>query len=272
MKYLLIFTFAALAVIYACNDSGINPFEKKDPPPNYNKVLTAEQGSTRFDFYSATGTTLMSGYNDVGFKVFIGGEEMETGFVKFYPKMIHPFLPNYWHSTPVSNQFNYDASKNLFTGYASFFMVSDSNSNWFGFYNYNNTNHADSIMFNVIVNPDSQVRMFLDEQAQCSYYITVAVPMYPSIGPNDLKLLLHRSNDEVDFTQIDSAQMYIRTWMQSMGHGSSGNANPVYIGDGYYQGTINLTMSGTWTVYDSIYYQNRFITPNPTPKLYFNCP
>jgi hypothetical protein len=270
MKYLIFITFAALAVLYACNDRGINPEENNNPPANYNKVFTAEQGSAKFDLYNATGTTLMSGYNDVGFKVFINGVEMKTGFVKFYPKMIHPFLPNATHSTPVSSQFNYDASKNLFTGYTSFFMVSDSNSNWFGFYNYNDVNHADSIMFNVIVNSNAQVRMFPDEQANCSYYISIVTPMIPSIGMNELKLLLHRSYDDITYTQIDSAQMYIRTWMQSMGHGSTGNVNPVYIGDGYYQGKINLTMSGTWTVYDSIYYQNRFITPSPAPKLYFN--
>jgi hypothetical protein len=268
MKILVISAILVLAAIYGCNNSGINPVENNNPPANYNKLFTAEQGGAKFDLYSASGTSLLSGYNDIGFKVFINSEEKKTGYVKFYPKMVHPFLPNATHSSPVSPKFYYDESKKIFAGYASFFMISDSVSNWFGFYNYNDENHADSLRFIVNANPDAQVKMFPDEQENCSYYITVVTPMYPNIGFNALKLLLHKTYDDVDYTQIDSAQMFIRTWMTSMGHGSSENINPAYTGNGYYEGRINLTMSGTWTVYDSIYYQNRFIT-NPPAKLLF---
>ena len=67
-------------------------------------------------------------------------------------------------------------------------------------------------------------------------------------------------------------QMFIRPWMEAMGHGSSNNVHPTYIGGGIYEGSANFNMSGIWSVYDSIKIGSNFITPAPPPKFDFNVP
>ena len=176
------------------------------------------------------------------------------------------------HSSPTSPSFLYDQNKSMFMGYASFFMVSDSSSFWFGFYNYYDMETIDSVIFNVESSSTSQVRYFVDYNAGDSYYLTLVSPFYPKQGPNVLQCILHKSNDDIVFTQIDNAEMFIRPWMETMGHGSSNNLHPSYKGGGIYEGSANFNMSGIWYVYDSIKVNNNFITSAPPPKFIFDVP
>jgi hypothetical protein len=95
-------------------------------------------------------------------------------------------------------------------------------------------------------------------------------PETPVTGNNEFKCLLHESPNFVDFTQVNSANMFLRPWLDSLNHTSDGNVNPVYIGNGIYKGNVNFDYTGGWKVYDSIYYNNRCITQNGTPYIYFD--
>lgn len=257
-----------LAFFYSCSSD--NPAGNNGDPPNseYAKILTAESGNLKFEVWSSTANYLRYGYNKVGFKVFENNQEKNTGFVKYFPKMYH-WTNSPWHTTPVKSQFQYDASKGFFTGYVIYLMVTDSSSFWYGFYNYNNQLNVDSVMFNVAQYNDAQVRAFTDFQAGLGYFITLVKPYYPRQGLNTFQCMLHKTADYVYFDQVNDAQMYIMPWMDAMGHGSTNNVHPVHIGDGIYEGTVNFNMSGSWSVYDTVYYQNRKITPNTPPKFSF---
>jgi hypothetical protein len=234
-------------------------------------IYAVEESNTKFELYSATANKLVTGYNDLGFKVFINNQEKIDGFVKFFPKMYH-FTGSIMHSSPTSPSFLFDQSKSMFMGYASFFMVSDSNSDWYGFFNYNDAASIDSVIFNVELSSTSQVKYFVDYYAGDSYYLTLVSPFYPKQGPNNLRCILHKSNDDIIFAQIDNAEMFIRPWMETMGHGSSNNIHPIYRGGGIYEGTANFNMSGIWYVYDSIKVNGNYITPAPPPKFIFDIP
>ncbi len=264
--YLLLF---GLIVLYSCKSE--SPVEAEGPPEGYFKLYTFEQSAMRLEVYSATANRFVSGYNDLGFKVFIGNQEKSDGYVKFFPKMYHT-IGNTMHSSPTSPSFLFDQSKNMFMGYASFFMVSDSSSNWYGFYDYNNAARIDSVWFSVDTASFAQVKYFVDYAAGDSYFLTLVSPFYPKQGPNPLKCLLHKSNDDINYTQIENASMFIRPWMETMGHGSSNNVNPVFKSGGIYEGTANFNMSGVWYVYDSIKVNNNFITSSPPPKFIFDVP
>lgn len=269
MKFLYFILFAALVVFYSCkSDSPVTPENSQN---DYFKLYTFEQSNLKFELYSATANTLKTGYNDLGFKVFINNTEKTDGFFKFVPKMYHTVVFN-WHSSPTSPSFTYDQSKNMFMGYASFFMVSDTSSHWYGFFNYNDEASIDSVLFTVDTSSRSQVKYFVDFTAGDSYYLTLVSPYYPKQGPNVFKCILHKSNDDLNFSQIDNAVMFIRPWMEAMGHGSSNNVNPVYKGGGIYEGSANFNMSGYWDVYDSIKVNNTFITPAPPPRFTFDIP
>lgn len=266
---IIILAFFAAACFWSCSND--NPVTKNEEPTsnNYVKVVTAESGSLKFETWSATASSLRDGYNKIGFKVFENNQEKNSGFVKFFPKMYH-WQSSPMHSTPIKAQYNYDNSSQLFTGYVVYTMHTDSSSFWYGFYNYNNQLQLDSAMFNVDYYPEAQVKGFSDFVAGVGYLITLVKPYSPQQGSNTFQCMLHRTIDYIYFEQIDDAHMYIMPWMGAMGHGSSGNIHPAYTSEGIYEGTVNFNMPGEWTVYDTVYYQNRKITPNIPPKFTFN--
>jgi len=105
------------------------------------------------------------------------------------------------------------------------------------------------------------------------YLITVLEPMEAVRNVNTFRCMLHESWDFIDFTQVNHAQMYIRPWLDSLQHASSGNENPVDKGEGIYEGKINFDYSGLWNVYDSVYYNSKWITTqNPPPSIVFIVP
>lgn len=262
--YKYIFILIAGILLSSCNnDNGTNNTEPVNT--GYQKIYTAESGSRKIEAWNSTGNTFYYGYNSIGFKVYEGGTEKTTGFVEFYPKMYHePGSP--MHSSPVSGKFYYNSEKGIFTGYASFTMLSDSVSFWYGFHNYNNEFRLDSVLFNVAQSDVNQIRAWDNIYTGNSYVLTLINPVYPKVGLNAFECLFHKTTDDKIYTEITDAEMFIKPWMPSHGHGSSNNEDPVYTSGGIYAGKVNLTMAGTWEVYDSIKVQGNFVTPKPTPK------
>ena len=80
-------------------------------------------------------------------------------------------------------------------------------------------------------------------------------------------IILHKTPDQENYTEVNNAQMFIRPWMPSHGHGSSNNMNPVFTSNGKYEGKANFTMPGKWYVYDSIVVNNQTISE---PSLYLD--
>ncbi|MEO8514083.1 MAG: hypothetical protein ABI543_11015 [Ignavibacteria bacterium] len=234
-------------------------------------MISAESGNIRFEVWTTANDTLMTGYNKVGFKVYEGGNEKTGGFIKFYAKMFH-FSSNEFHATPVEPLYSYDNSLGMFTGYIIMLMPSDTTSRWYGYYNYNNELFVDSARFDVGWDQKTKFKIFTDLGAELSYLITMVSPQLPVTGNNEFSCLLHESHDFVNFTQVNSAEMYLTTRLDSLNHNSEGNINPVYLGNGIYKGNVNFDNSGGWKVYDSIYYNNRNITQDGTPYIYFNVP
>lgn len=270
MRILFYLILPAILLLSACKSE--SPVAPPNNTSSYNLVLTASSTNTRVEIYSATANRFITGYNSIGFKIFINDQAQTTGFVKFLPKMYHSTNGGPTHNSPASPIYNYDGANNLFTGYVSYTMASDTLAHWFGFVNYNNTASVDSFTYNVFAVSTSQMIFFDDMAHGHSYYLTLASPFYPEQKPNKLQVLLHRTDNDIEYTEVDDAVMYIRPWMEAMGHGSSNNRDPVYVGGGIYEGQANFNMSGVWYVYDSIKVNNEFITPTPPPKFIFNVP
>lgn len=263
---------AISALLFSCgNNDPVFP-GNGNTQENYVKVATAQDGNLRFEIWNSSGDSLMTGYNKIGFKVFENDIAKTSGFVKFFAKMYHFGATNI-HSTPVEPQYNYDSERQMFTGYLIMIMPADSSSPWYGYYNYNDAQYVDSVLFDVAWNQKAKFKIFVDLETSLSYLITVLPPLEPGRGLNDFRCILHESFDFIYFTQVNSANMYIRTWLDSQNRSSTGNVNPVYTSGGIYEGKINLDGPGLWQVYDSIYYNNKLITPpGNTPYIAFQVP
>ena len=268
-KFVNLLILSSIFIYYGCGE------DSPTSPPigdSYVKIITAENGSIRFEIWSATSDMLQTGYNKIGFKVFENGTSKNTGFVKFNAKMYHSGTTN-THGTPAQESYGYNTSLGLFDGYLIMLMPGDSTSTWYGFYNYNNDLHIDSVQFDVKLNDKAKFKIFVDLNTGLSYLITVLDPLLPRKDLNTFQCMLHESFDFIYFTQANNAQMYIRPWLDSLNHSSSNNINPVDPGTGIYEGKVNFDYSGLWQVYDSIYYDNKWITQSGgTPYIVFNVP
>lgn len=261
MKNLLPLILLVL-VFASCNND--NPVTSLPTVSNYSKVLTVDSANYKIEMYNENSSILFVGYNEIGFKVYENNVEKKTGFLKYNPVMFHTSGPG--HSTPVQNEFLYDNSKGMFTGYVCYSMLSDSSTSfWFADYNYNNEFSLHRKQFDVTLGIGSQMRIWLDVSSNIEYYLTLISPKDPKVGLNDFKIILHKTTDLINYYEVNNAQMFIRPWMPSHGHGSSSNVNPVFTSYGKYEGKSNFTMPGLWFVYDSIVVNNQTIS---TPSLY----
>lgn len=268
MKYIFPVLLLLSTVFYSCSTED-NPLI---PPETsaYTKILTAESGNAKFELWSATGSVLSYGYNEIGFKVFVNGTEKTDGFVKYKPVMFH-FVGQTGHSCPVSSAFYYNSSQKLYTGYTCYSMISDSASNgqWTGYYNYNNISFVDSIPFTVQYS-DNQLIEWDDIVGSNSYVLTLLKPKTPRLGINTFEVLFHKYIGNNLYAEVDSAVMIVKPWMPAHGHGSSSNVNPINFGSGRYEGKVNFNMQGEWYVYDTIKINNAIVTKNNPPRFIFN--
>ena len=266
-KVQLIILSCLSGFLLCCSDD--NPVINSNTAEVYQKIISVESGSTKFEMWTENNDTLMTGYNKVGFKVFDNGTEKTSGFVKFYAKMFH-FTSTEFHATPVEPIYYYNQSQGMFTGYIIMLMPSDTTSRWYGYYNYNDDLFIDSIRFDVGWEQKTKFKIFTDIGNELSYLITMKSPRDAVTGYNEFSCLLHESHDFVNFTQVNTAVMYLRVSLDSLNHQSTDNTNPMYQGNGIYKGRVNFDMPGGWQVYDSIYYNNRCITRDGTPTIYFD--
>jgi len=256
-------------MFYSCGENSVVN-NNNNTVETYLKVITAENGNLRFEVWSASGDSLMTGYNKVGFKVYENNQAKTTGFVKFFAKMYH-FGGSNIHSTPVEPAYYYNNDLEMYSGYIIMLMPSDTTSSWFAFYNYNDQLYLDSAQFDVGYNRLTKFKIFVDLTTNLSYLITVLSPLEPERNMNDFKCMLHESGDFIHFTQVNSAGMFIRPTLDSLNHTSTGNVNPVNTG-GIYSGEVNFDYSGLWRVHDSIIYNNKCITATDPPWIVFNVP
>ena len=271
MKIKIIISFIVLFLVsfYGCNNNDSVTTPPEDPQNNaYVLVLSAESGNLKFELWSATSNTLRFGYNKIAFKVFENSTPKTTGFVKFFPWLNYS-VPAPMKSTPVSAQFNYVDSLQMFTGYSVFTTITGSGATWKGTMNYNNPLYSDTADFTVNPYSAAQIIYILDMQTSDSYYLTLLKPYSPGQGLSTFQCMLHRTPDNVSYEQVNDAQIYIMPWMETMGHGSPNNVHPAYTTDGIYQGTLNFSMPGELSVYDTVYHNSHKITQNIPPKFNF---
>ncbi len=250
-------------LFYGCgNDNPVTV--ENNTPSDYVKIYTAESGGNKFEVYSLSSSNFIYGYNDIGFKVYLSNAEQTTGFVKFKSTMYHG-LGGPSHSVPASEKFYYNSEKNLFTGYSIFIMY-DTAAFWTSDFNYNDAVFIDSNLINLVYSSKTQVYGWDNNVLENTYFLTMIAPSAPRVGLNDVDFMLHETDNMVTYSEVNDAEMFIKPWMEAMGHGSSNNTNPSMVSPGRYKGTANFNMAGEWFLYDSIKVNGIFITRTPTPK------
>lgn len=248
-------------IFYGCSKD--NPVINNNPT-DYVKIFNTESGVNKFEVYSKSSSNFIYGYNDIGFKVYINNAEQTSGFVKFKPTMYHG-LSGPSHSIPVPDKYYFNSEKSMFTGYAIFIMY-DTATFWAADFNYNDAMSVDSSIFTLNYSSRTKILAWDNIILENTYFLTLIAPSAPRVGLNEVDLMLHQTDNMLSYLEVNNAEMFIKPWMESMGHGSSNNINPAYISPGRYKGTANFNMAGEWFLYDSIKVAGSFITNSPAPK------
>lgn len=82
-----------------------------------------------------------------------------------------------------------------------------------------------------------------------TYYWAYVEPKTPVVGMNNFEFYAYKKMSNLSFPAVDSLNVVVKPWMESMGHGSPNNENPVFQSSGLYKGKVNFTMSGDWRLY-----------------------
>ncbi|MCX7878099.1 MAG: FixH family protein [Ignavibacteria bacterium] len=246
-----------------CSENGVT---NNDPGPVYRKIFSVERGLVRFDVYSSSAERYIYGYNELGIKVFLNNNEQNSGYVRFTP-VIYKNAGGYRYNVPRSERFNFDSGNNMYSGYVIF--LKDSLSYCKANFNYNDEMVIDSVDITIYSSEGNNILSWYNINHQKTFLLTLVKPVSPKVGLNPIELMLHSTTDSVSYEDVNNAEMFIKPWMESMGHGSSNNIHPTMISSARYRGVVNFNMTGEWQVYDSIKVNGEFITPSPPPYFIF---
>lgn len=267
MKSLIFLTVGLFLIFTGCKNDVVN---NSNPAPVYNEILTVNlPDNYSLKLYTAGSDSLTYAYNDVFFKVWLNSAEQNTGYIKVYPKM--RMTPHITHSAPLSDSFAYNSSLGYYSGYIVFNMQTvPPDLVWnttFTYTGQNGVNHeTDSVKLYTAYRTEKQLKYFYDLYDSANYTLTLVKPFYPAKGRNNLSLLLHRSTGlNLQFECIRTAAVHINVYKQDSLLPAPGSIDPVINADGYYNGAINIPYKGSWIVGDTIYYNGRKITNNPSP-------
>ncbi|SMO75643.1 FixH family protein [Gracilimonas mengyeensis] len=153
------------------------------------------------------------------------------------------------HSAPYNQPKTAEEDDRYFKNMAVFIMPSGSMGSWT--INFEITTPTDEMISGEIpveVASSWKLTSVRDDNDKV-YFITWYAPQKPVTGQNDLTFLIHTRESMMNFPAVEDLVLDVYPYMD-MGGGSGHSTdftNPVATGDGFYEGDINYSMSGTWT-------------------------
>lgn len=192
---------------------------------------------------------LHAGYNPLMLQLINpAGENVTQADVAFHPLM---HMPEMDHAAPVE-QPNAQAHVNAhFGGAIGFPMPSGPDlGTWEIGVTFSDPANgvAGQAAFPVEVAPSKWIGSFVATDDEGKLFLMIVSPEAAGVGRQSIEILAAQKQSAMDWPPVDDLTLEIAPEMPTMGHGSPGNENPTFIGDGHYRGKVNFTMAGPWTV------------------------
>lgn len=185
-----------------------------------------------------------TGYNNIFVKFFMDTKEVDVVLNKFVPMMNMGMMQ---HSTPNEAYFKQD---NYIVLPVSFVMPNGEGTYWYLDldFSYEGKDYSTEAKFDV--SDSENIKSF--KYNDVSYFVTLIHPNSPIVGLNDFEVLINKKESMMMWPAVENLSIEVKPWMPDMDHGSPNNVNPASMDKGYYQGKINFTMTGLWTVTSTI--------------------
>lgn len=194
--------------------------------------------------------SLFTGYNHVYAVLYdsTDGDLITSAGVTFDPLMT--MSTSMQHTCPVVNPDD-TAVDDLFAG-AIFFIMPSTGGTWSMDIDITlasgKTGTASFDELTVTEPDDAHMTSFTTDNSE-SIFVTYDFPNGMAVGTNDFDVFIYEKESATVFSPVDVYTITADPEMPSMGHGSSNNVDPTYSDtDQCYEGEINFTMTGDWTI------------------------
>ena len=257
---LLIAGLTLITTFYSCKDDDVPPVNEENPFENlveHQKVFTGLGTYVKLYFEEEP----FVGFNEVYIALFdsASNEQITDGHIDMTPMMDMTTMK---HSAPFTNTGHHkDAKTGAFKGSVVFIMPSGAHGTWsLDLHVHNHVAQNDveiSVPVTVKAKSESRVHSFRRKADSVAVFVTLIEPKSPEVGMNTITYGVYERKNMMEFPALESVSMEIDPQMLSMGHGSPNNENPVHTSNGVYEGKINYTMSGKWTIFTVLKDENQ---------------
>ena len=192
---------------------------------------------------------LVSGCNQLYWRVTSGGDLVDIQSFTIAPSMTMTMM-GHSHATPYSQPTEMAEYDKVLTNMAVFIMPSGDMGYWeIAFDIQTASNETISGSMQIEVASSWRLTSVKSTDGSTTYFVTWYAPQEPATGNQELSFMVHKRESMMSFPPVNSAELVVYPYMD-MG-GGSGHSTPfeapVAMGEGMYTGSINYSMSGTWT-------------------------
>ncbi len=243
-KIALIFSVLTIALV-SCKKEDTTPEPTpSNPTPTPSPYVTIGTATTSNNETVTlfADDDLSVGYTRLYFTVKDGnGTALTNATVDFAPLMDMGMMQ---HACPIE-QPSYNSAIEMYEG-ALVFIMSSASGTWTLDVNVNG--NPASFTLNVNDSPAGikDVGTYTGTDGKV-YIVSFKRPNNWVVGMNDFEILIHEKATMMSFPADDGFDITFEPIMTSMGHGSSGNIDPVNTANGHYIGEVNLSMPGDWS-------------------------
>lgn len=241
MKKIFLASLVGLLALGACKKDDKEDFQTNSNNSSYTLIASDTTDNDyiislhiQSDGIEVGYTTLFVGVKD------LEGNNVSNANVSFEPEMDMGMMH---HGAPVIQPV-YKASSKFYEGVVVFTMPSGDMGTWTLSVDVN----GGSVTFPIEVEPSKQntkyVGSYLGIDGE-SYILSLKKPFDWQVGMNDITILIHQEVNHA-YLPVDDFEIFMDPQMTSMGHGSPNNISPTTIGNGFYTGKVNFTMTGDW--------------------------
>ena len=259
LKYfLLALGFATSSCTLERTDYEAETASTVTPITDFKEVSTYTSENYKVSIEALNGQ-LHKGYNEIRIKIKNNttGQFLQSANVTFLP--VFTKSDGSLSSCPNEYELKYNSEKQSFTGYSVFTQISGSSEKWMA----NLSFSADGKTFRnqQIINVEEQTNKNLNMASFKGndgedYIIALISPQKPTVSENVLKAGIYKNTvNNADlkssYSQVEGYTLQLDPRMPepSMGnHSSPNNKDLTQQADGNYQGVVNYTMTGNWTL------------------------
>ena len=252
MRYFtILFGILALFLFTGCEDNKENEIDATD-----DLVLIGTVSDNGLQVQLFSNETFFVGINEVYYRLTAeaGNTIITSAEITQSPVM---FMADMNHSCPYTNPGTSANDDNLFECEIVFIMGSGTTdtvdiwNNTVSIHNISaNTDHQ--VVFSNLTVLETYMKKKLTytdvDSNQVIYLVTLSGLTEPQVGVNDFILTVNQKETMMSFPPVNDLLITINPQMPDMGHGSSGNVDPVFSENGKYEGKVAFNMTGYWTV------------------------